>query len=542
MNHTDIPFNISLLNLQPGRLRGLGRVTALDSLEGSSKDFHPQGLFSVDFFGRVGDDYRSKAFAYIDIKISVFHPLVYSTLVKLKGLYGGIMSSAEYAIWDKSINDFVRSSPLEQDADTGFHFFVKHWKDIDFGEGAKGTRAINIDFLKKVKDIAMCSQVIVMPAGLREMELDEFNRIQEDEVNQIYRRILSFSNTIHESGVAHNPEILDAPRAQIQLAFNSLYDSIENLIKGKKKLLLGKWATRRIFNGTRNVITAMDTTVAYLGAPGSPGLNSTIVGLYQYMKASLPKTIHDIRRMSEQFIPEEGQPASLTDKKTLTRITTPLNGKTYNQWLTNEGIERIISAFKEDSIRDKPLEIEGHYMALIYKGPDGTYKVFQDIRDLPEGRSREDVRPITVAEFLLIATYQTSRTLPILVTRYPIAGIGSIYPSRVHLRLKTEFTPRVELDDSWNPIGPERTIYEFPTGGAYINSLVPHSSHLVALGADFDGDTSSGNIPYSDEAIAEINNLLDSPQAYIGPDGRFIDGVDTSTVNLVMFNMTGDPQ
>lgn len=538
---TEIPFNISLLELTPQSLRGVGRITALDSLEGSSKDFHPQGLFSVEFFGRVGDSLRSERFAHIDIKIPVFHPLVYSTLVKLKGLYGGIMMGTEYALWDKEALDFVRASPLTG-AETGFQFFVKHWKEIQFGDDAKGSRRINIDFVNKIKNIAMTSKVIVMPAGLREMELDEFNRIQEDEVNQIYRRILSYSNTITTAGVTHNPDILDAPRAQIQVAFNTLYETIENLVKGKKKLLMGKWATRRVFNGTRNVITAMDTSVAYLGAEGNPGLNSTIIGLYQYMKGSLPKTIYDIKKISSMFISDDGRPASLTDKKTLARVDVPVSAKTYNQWLTNEGIEKIISAYKEESIRDKPLEIEGHYMALIYKGPNKTFKILQDIRDLPAGLSKDHVYPITVTEFLLLAVYQTARTLPILVTRYPVTGIGSIYPSHVHLRVKTDFGPMVELDDDWQLSSGANVVHEFPTGGAYINSLVPHSSHLQALGADFDGDTSSGNIAYSDEAIAEINHLLTTPQAYIGPDGRFIDNVGTSTVNLVMFNMTGDPQ
>lgn len=536
----DIPFNVSLMKLNASRLTGLGKVTALDSLEGSSKDFHPQGLFSVEFFGRVGDDIRSRRLAYIDVKIPVFHPLVFATLVKLKGLYGGIMTGTEYAVWDKEAQDFVRASPLE--GETGFLFFVKHWKDINFGEGARGSRMINIEFINKVKADAMTSSIIVMPAGLREMELDEFGRIQEDEVNAIYRRIMKFANTINEAGVNLNPSILDAPRAQIQLAFNNLYDTIENLIKGKKKLLMGKWATRRIYNGTRNVITAMDTSVAYLGAKGNPGLNSTIMGLYQYMKGALPKSIYDIRQVIQLYISDSSQPASLVDKKTLTNVQVNLKAQTYTQWTTNEGVERLVSAFREESIRDKPLEIEGHYLGLIYKGPDGTFKIMQDIRDLPPGRSKDHVYPLTVTEFFLLAVYKTASRLPVLVTRYPVTGIGSIYPSMVHLRTKTEFEVRRPLDDHWLPMPDSEIVYEFPKiGGAYINSLVPHSSHLQALGADFDGDQSSANIVYSDEAIAEITAQLDSPQAYIGPDGKFIDNVDTSTVNLVMFNMTGDP-
>ena len=102
MERIDVPFNISLLHLTPQKLRGLGRITALDPMEGSSKDFHPAGLFSVDFFGRVGDERRTRRYAFIDIKIPVFHPLVHATLVKLKNLYGGIMSGTDYALWDKT--------------------------------------------------------------------------------------------------------------------------------------------------------------------------------------------------------------------------------------------------------------------------------------------------------------------------------------------------------------------------------------------------------------------------------------------------------
>jgi hypothetical protein len=48
----------------------------------------------------------------------------------------------------------------------------------------------------------------------------------------------------------------------MQQKFNEIYDTIERMIEGKKKLLMGKWASRNIMNGTSNVITAMDTSVS----------------------------------------------------------------------------------------------------------------------------------------------------------------------------------------------------------------------------------------------------------------------------------------
>ncbi len=541
MLRSDIPFNIDLLQLTPQKLKGVSRVTALDSMEGSSREFHPAGLFSVEIFGKVGDEKRSRRFAYIDLKIEVFHPLVYRTLIKLKSLYAGIMNGTEYAIWNNDIKDFIRAAPLEG-GETGYYFFLKHWKNIDFGDDSEGQRRLKVDFINKVKDYALTSEVIVMPAGLREMELDEFGRIQEDEINPLYRRLISYSNTITFASAQHNPQILDNPRAQLQLAFVAVYDAIENLVKGKKKLLLGKWLTRRIFNGTRNVITAMDPTVEYLGAPGNVTYNSTIIGLYQYMKGSLPMTIHDIRKTIEPFIFDASRPASLVDKKTLTRVDVSLSAKTYNQWLTNEGIEKIITAYKETSIRAKLLEIEGYYLALLYRGLDGTFKVFQDIRDLPDASMRNSVTPITVTEFLYWCVYRTAPRLAVLTTRYPVTGIGSIYPSKIHLRVTTKFQKRKELGDNWQPLDDSHIAYEFPEGDVYVNSQVLPPSRLVSLGADHDGDTTSANIVYSDEATKEIEDILQSPQAYISPTGTFIDSSGTATVNMVLFNMTGDPQ
>ena len=70
----DVPFNISLLELTPDKLRGLKPVTKLDIFEGGPPDFSEEGLFSTGIFGRVGDERRNYRFAYIDIKVPVLHP------------------------------------------------------------------------------------------------------------------------------------------------------------------------------------------------------------------------------------------------------------------------------------------------------------------------------------------------------------------------------------------------------------------------------------------------------------------------------------
>ena len=223
---------------------------------------------------------------------------------------------------------------------------------------------------------------------MRELEIDEFGRKTEDEVNTIYRGLISLSNVIVESSLTINPSIVDKPRHDMQLKFCELYEMIEALIRGKKKLFLGKVASRRIFNGTRNVITAMDTSVAQLGKKGNPDFNSTIIGLYQYLQATAPVSAFHIHQFLAPIFPDANEAAILVDPKTLTPRDVFLQSRYFDRWATTEGLEKVISSFKEEDIRNQPIMIDGYYLGLLYLGPDGTFRFFNDIRELPKTRLR----------------------------------------------------------------------------------------------------------------------------------------------------------
>jgi hypothetical protein len=539
MKRQEIPFNVTLLQLTPPKIQALKPVRSLDIFDGTGSNFHEDGLFSVSIFGKVGDERRSQRFSYIDIKIPIFHPIVHRALVSLKRLYGGIMAGNEYAVWNEEIKDFERSDPVQ--GNTGYYFFVSKWKDIEFGDTKSVAREQNIMLLKRYKDTCMTDKIVVMPAGLRDVEVGNDGRVRRDEINDHYVRLLTISNTVNETATKNNQEILNSPRVMLQNTFNALYEAIEAMIEGKHKLLMGKWASRRIMNGTRNVITAMDTSTPYLGNDHSVGFNNTVIGLYQMMKAALPIARYHIRNgfLSKVF-QGAGLPVTLVNKKTLVAEQVMLPVQYFDRFATDEGIEKVISAFAEDGIRHKPIEIEGRYLGLIYKGPDGTYKLIHDINEVPSARDKKDVTPVTFCELLYVSCHHALH-LPLFLTRYPVTGVGSIYPSIAYVKTTVKGETRRELNETWEPMDDTRVAYEFPiVGGAFMNSLVPHSAKLGRLGADFDGDTASANVTYSDESIAEVNEYLSKKSAYVGTDGRFTSSVDVSTVALVLHNLTGD--
>src|SRR5579872_1383888 len=107
-----VPFNIKILNLTPQRLVGLRPVKVLDIFDGATTNFHDDGLFSTLIFGKVGDPARSARFSFIDIKIPIFHPVIFSALIALKQLYGGIMAGTDYAVWSDELKDFERSDSI----------------------------------------------------------------------------------------------------------------------------------------------------------------------------------------------------------------------------------------------------------------------------------------------------------------------------------------------------------------------------------------------------------------------------------------------
>ena len=67
-----LPLNISLLILNSESIRGLRPVKVLDIFDGFTRNFHPDGLFSIEAFGRVGEERRNRAFAYTELRVPVF--------------------------------------------------------------------------------------------------------------------------------------------------------------------------------------------------------------------------------------------------------------------------------------------------------------------------------------------------------------------------------------------------------------------------------------------------------------------------------------
>ncbi len=532
-----IPFNIDLLILKAEDIDLMRPVKTSDIFLPSSRNFNPDGLFSTEIFGRVSEERRMRTFSYIDLKVEIIHPVIYYAITSLQGFYQDLIKGREHAVWDDKLKNFVRSDPVN--GQTGYSFFFNHFKDIKHVRNNSKSRNFTIDLVEKYKNDCTFSKLLVMPAGLRDYTIEDEGKPSYDEINDLYKKLISASGIINLTLYKLEPESMDTIRNNIQQNVLEVYNYLRGLVEGKTKFVQSKWLSRKTYNGTRNVISTIPMDIQNLGTDETISYNQTAVSLFQYIKGALPIVIHDLRSgILGKIIRSSNEPATLVNMKTLKSEEVVLDSDEYDRYLTDQGLEDIISKFGIEELRNDPVIINNHYLALIYN--DGkNVKVIKDIDELPSDKNKEFVSPITFAEWIYISVYKNSLEVPALLTRYPVSTLGSTYPSYVYLKTTNKYLKVNLLSDDWETI--EETLPQFPDRNSnYFNTFSPHPTRLARLGADFDGDQLDLVILYTEESKKEIKDLLNSKRFYVNQNNQITNTGNYDTVSYVIASMTGD--
>lgn len=534
------PFNIDLLKVEDKDLNRLGRVET-GEIFGTDNNFSSKGLFSNELFGKVGTEHRNRTFAYIDLGMSVLHPLVYYAVINLKSFYKQIAEGSVTAIFNEKTGEFIKSTASE--ASTGYNFFFKHVPLLKFEKNESDKRNFLIDlFHKAIRENKYDMRyLLVLPAGMRDYMVDANGKPQEDEINAYYRKALSQASIVDPISAKKAPEVYDNLSIGIQNVVLDLFNYIKSLLEGKHKLILGKWLSRKIFNSTRNVLSNGIEKVDHINHPNRIGYNECYSGIHQFTRAIVPKSTYEIKNkyIKDIFI-ENSTSAFLTNAKTLKREEV-LNShiqKEYDMWTSADGIDKVIAMLGNLDLRSLPIRVNKgkHYLGLVYRD-DNYFKFLQDIDDVPDGYDRSKVTPVTLVEFIYMSIYHLSGKYPGFITRYPITGFGSIYPTFIKLITTMESDTLEELDSEWQPTGNIASSFPRKTS-EYYNTTSVHQSHIGALSGDFDGDTVSLTAVLSDEAIAEIKGYLNKKEYYINDNGSFTFSSETDTIGAVLSYLT----
>lgn len=542
MKKAMLPLNLTLLSPTKDQLRTIRPVTTLDIFDGPGGNFHEDGLFSTLTFGRLGDPLRDRRFGYINLKLPVLHPVIYSRLTRLKGLYVDILAGREYATWNRTTKDFEKATEL--DGETGYNFFLSHWSELTPPKTGSSIRDLRVALIDKYRDKALITDLLVLPAGLRDAEIDTDGRPSMDDVNNLYQSVLMQVRNFPDRTTADDIAIYDRTRYALTLKILEIYEHFERLISGKGGFIQGRFASRRVFNGTRNVISSLDVSTLDLDAPNRPGFNDTVVGLFQASKAVLPKTVYQLKiGIIGEIFNTASNSVELVNAETLKREWVEIANDEMDRWATEEGLEKVINELSIVEKRDRPVVVGKHYLALVYVDNAKQYKILRSIDDLPADRNPDFVRPITYIELVYLSGLPMWNTTSAFVTRYPVENQLSSYPSKFYVKTTITGEQRYALDDDWQRITEGPLALEYPilvpdVVTKYHDSASVNPSRLAKLGADFDGDMVSVNAVYSKEAIAESDAYFKTREAYIQAGGGLAFSVNVHTLALVLSFMT----
>ena len=465
------------------RFKYIKPITSMDTFQGMSRDFHEDGLFSASIFGKVGTQDRNLRMSYINIKIEIFNPKIYFLICAYKQLYKNIIAGTVYATWDPEQKDFVKSSNVY--GHTGFNFFLQHWKEIRFTKNDSYSQNEAVENINKYKNSALMSKVMVIPAGLRDVEIDDNEEVTKHEINDFYIKLLSVANSLPDSGDLNN-KLTDRARLTLQNTVCEVYDYLSKLTgQLKKSFMRRKWGTRRVKYGSRNVITAQADLPTTIGDKRTLSFNETGIGLFQAIAIYAPILINKIVNGYARYYthPSEGT-INLINPKTLVREEVSVKPKTIDKWTTPTGLAKIIDSFGDRHIRNQPIIIGDHFLGLVYQD-DKCFKLLNDVNDLADTELKvENVRPVTYGEFFYINGYKWFKDYPGTLTRYPINGYRSIYPTIPHVYTTNNDLVLTELDESLN--NSDFVAYHYPliTDDNWVDSMQPSASRLSGIGGD----------------------------------------------------------
>lgn len=542
------PLNITLINYAEFiKLHACQEVTSHYIHEPSSQAFAKGGLFDEETFGRVGTSDRFLKHGFINLRCKVFHPVIFSNILSIKRFYGDIISGKEMAKWDKELGDFVRADGMDDpDADTGFTFFLKYYPLINWTKNKSLKRNDKINVLAKFSKIALTDKFLVIPAGIRDMK-EEDGRIEKDSINSLYLSLLTSTKAMPDHG--GDDPIYDVIHYSIQKKVMDIYNYLMTMVEGKRGFLQGKLGHRHVVGGTRNVITATNLEAISPEHPQFHKVDEVKVPLYQAAKGYASLVVYQIRSIFySSVINQTSDSVALINPATLKLEYVPVDPRDRDILLTEEGIQKTIDRFRDPEFRFKPVKAmsggKPYYLYLVYDNGN-EITVFRNLtefkNDYGEKFDEKKVRPLTYGEMLYIATFFASYGKSGTITRYPVTGPESIFPSKTHLMSTTPgrvvtLVSKVTEDETKQGV----QLPEYPVMGAkFVDALMFHPSRRAGLTADYDGDTVSWIPILSDEANKECEEYNNSLGSYINPDGKAQLGTD-DLVCITLRTLTAD--
>ena len=489
------------------------------------------GLLSNEIFGITKDD-RSTIFAYIHLAGETFmHPLAFKIWSKLDAN----IKPCAYEMETFSYDEEKGKLKPDPKGETGIAYLQKLIKTVDFKKTNSVKREVKINFLEQYRDKLFTKDLIVIPAGLRDVNTESDGRVGVGEINKLYNAIIRDAKALEESddyGLTLNGTL----RGRIQDNLVKIYNwfifgrdpitGVDAQASGlsRKLGLIRRAGMKKSFDwGARLVICTQDLRKENLDDL-EVDLDSIGIPIAAICANLFPYMLYWIRKWFEN---------QMSDTEYLA-VVNPKTGKVerahIDDWqaiYSDERIKKELDRFMhgmsnrfvaiEAPINNPPKGMTPYLQFKGYNVPDSeaAQKILQG--DQPRESYPLNARPLTWCDLIYMAAIEVTADKMTLITRFPMDSYWNQFPAKIRVISTIETEPMI-VNETFYKQYPKIAIADINTNSSnrFVDVALPNNVRLDSIGGDFDGDTISSKVPYSIEANDELMKATQSKSHYIG--------------------------
>lgn len=499
------------------------------------------GLLSNEIFGITKDD-RTTIFAYIDLAGEYFlHPLAYKIWSRLDSNVKLCVYEMDTFVYDPEKGK-LKSDPK---GETGLKFLMKLIKTVDFKKTGSSKREVKINFLEKYREKLFMKDVVVIPAGMRDVNTEADGKVGVGEINKLYNAIVRDAKALQESddyGLSLNGTLRGRIQDNIVKIYNWFIFGRDPLTGAdaqasglSRKLGLIRragmkksfdWGSRLVIctqNLRKEKLSDLDVDLDSIGLP----LAAVCANLFPYM-------LYWIRNWFSNRLSDV---QNLTVYNTKTKKLEQTKIDSWQTVYSDERIKKEIGRFMHGmSNRFVPIEApimnptKGTNYYLQFKGynvpnEDIAKKLIND--QMSKESFHLNSRPLTWCDLIYMAAMEVTKDKMTLITRFPMDSYYNQFPAKIKVISTIETEPILVWNTFYKKY-PKITLADINQNSSnhFVDVALPNNVRLGSIGGDFDGDTVSSKVPYSIEANDELYKAINAKIHYIGFGG--INKMETS--------------
>lgn len=493
------------------------------------------GLFSYEIFGSTSEKRRLQ-YAYIDLGRKFFHPYVYECLTKVNQNIERCAAGMD--TWAIADGKLVKTTPEDESYDeyaTGLRWLIDNYDKLKFDRNESYVHNQYVDVLLTSKpDQIFITKFVVIPVMYRDVSFRGNSR-DIPEINDMYKRLLQLVNAMKSSSMAL---FMNNTEKNIQDGMVTIRRYGQELIKGKRGFIKQHMLGKNTVYAARNVITQPSYANAKLPRDiqvdmfhtGFPIATCCSMG-YPFIEHWITNFIHKefVTKSRKQVLHRRENGTYEMKNMTLGDVAAKF---------TPHYIKRKTEQFMETyGKRFEPVTIpmaDGSEMMMLFTGsPYST-----DPRN-PKAPATAR-RPMTWTDLLYLACVNTLEFggKMAYVTRYPLVDYFGTFPSMIRVTSTVETAP-MEVNGVKYPFYPVinagDTMDSIST--QFCDTVTMDNIFLDGIGGDYDGDTTSEKMMFSDEANEEAFNIMTDVTHFVSIGGKLVQMIKNEAY-LTFYNMT----